>query len=214
MLNPSFKLAELRSLVAAWNPCPRRKTGAVATGVSILDEALGGGLPAGQLTELVTDNGSGGQLVLSEFLATTRAHRQRLALIDAADSFSPEEIRPDCLRHLVWARCHELAEALSVADVLVRDGNYAGVVLDLRDVAEAGLNRLPKTNWHRLHRVAERQPAAVLVLTRHGVVPAVQYRLRLLPGLALADQRRPRPELLASLKVDWVRGAQAAERTG
>lgn len=214
MPRPSSSLAELRSLVAAWNPHPVQKAGVVPTGVAAIDEEIGGGLPGSQLTEMVAGPASGGQLVLAEILATTRTQRQRVALIDTVDTFAPEAILSDHLRHLVWARCHDLPEAFSVADILVRDGNYTAVVFDLRDVPVVSLNRFPKTHWHRLHRVAERQPAAVLVLSRFGLVPAVQYRIELSPVLTLAGKSQPRPEILAALRVALVRGTQGAERTG
>jgi len=122
--------------------------------VPAIDEALGDGLPASQLTELVSAApSSGGQLVLARFLETTRMARQRVALIDAADGFAPHAIPQDALRHLVWVRCRAFADALASGDVLVRDGNYAAVVIDLRGVAEKVLRKQPGTTWHRLHRV-------------------------------------------------------------
>lgn len=142
--------------------------------------------------------------MLAQFLAITRAARQRIALVDATDSFAPEAIEPDLLRHLVWARCHDLTEMLAVADVLVRDGNYAIVMLDLRDVPGGALNRTPKTVWHRLHRVAEQQPAAVPIFSRHGLVPAVRWRLRLEPSTI--DWTTPRQQWLNRLQVEVMRG--------
>lgn len=179
----------------------------MSTGVAAVDEALGGGLPAGALTELVAPAATGGQLVLARLLETTRAARQRVALIDAMDGFAPEEVAPDVLRHLVWARCRGLADTMAVADVLVRDGNYAVVVIDLRGVERRGLIGWPKTAWHRLHRAAERQPGAVLVLDGCGCVPAVRWRLALGGRIGVAEQERTRAELLAGLMVEVVRGA-------
>ncbi len=64
-------LAALRTLVAAWTPAVRPDT-VVATGVPGLDGPLGGGLPAGRLTELVAPAGTGGQTVLAHLLASAR----------------------------------------------------------------------------------------------------------------------------------------------
>jgi RecA DNA recombination protein len=207
-------LAALRSLVAAWTPPDWRNGVHVSTGVRAVDEALGGGLPQGRLTELVSAPGAGGQFVLAQILRTARAVRQRVALIDAADAFAPESIPSDDLRHLVWARAGNLRAALAVADVLVRDGNFAIVVLDLRDVPARELNRTPKSAWHRIHRVAERQPAAVLVQSHHSVVPAVGWRLALPRSWRLADQRSTREELAAALSVETMRGHGAEELAG
>jgi hypothetical protein len=201
-------LSALRSLVAARFPATTRKHGsAVPTGVRSVDDALGGGLPAGRLTELVSEApSSGGQLVLARLLITTRAARQRIALIDGADGFAPEAMPADALRHLVWVRARSLSEALAAADVLVRDGNYAAVVIDLRGIAERVLRRTPATEWHRLHRAAESRSAAVLVQTVFPLVPAVPWRLALRVPQGLTRRREPQGQLAAELKVETVRG--------
>ena len=208
-------LSALRSLVAARFPTTARQHGAgIPTGVAALDEALGGGLPAGKLTELVSETASsGGQLVLTRLLLTTRAARQRVALVDGADGFAPEAVPTDALRHLVWVRAHNLDEALAAADVLARDGNYAVVVLDLRGIAERVLRRTPSPAWHRMHRAAENRPAAILVQTPFALVPAVPWRLtlRATASLALGQRRRPQAELAAELTVELVRGHAAVE---
>ena len=206
-------LSALRSLVAARFPTASRKQlGCVPTGIAGLDEALGGGLPAGRLTELVSEAASsGGQLVLTRLLVATRAARQRVALVDGADGFAPEAVPADALRHLVWVRAHNLDEALAAADVLVRDGNYAVVVIDLRGIAERVLRRTPSPAWHRMHRAAENQPAAVLVQTPFALVPAVPWRLTLRATQGLAQRRRSQAELAAELRVETVRGHVATE---
>lgn len=61
--------------------------------------------------------------MLGSLLASTRSARLRVALIDAGDGFVPANYSPDLLRHLVWVRAHSLAEAISCADVVVRDGS-------------------------------------------------------------------------------------------
>ncbi|MDB6127659.1 MAG: hypothetical protein JWM35_1555 [Verrucomicrobia bacterium] len=206
MENPA--IAALRSLVDARFPTFARKfsTG-IATGVDAIDDALGGGLPPGQLTELVsTTTGSGGQLVLTRLLLTTRAERQRVALLDGADGFVPESVPIDALRHLVWVRPRTLEEALAAADVLVRDGNYAVIALDLRGMNERMLLNTPKSLWHRLHRAAESRPAAVLVQTTRGLVPAVPWRLTLAKPFGLASRRLTQEQLLAGLVVEIARG--------
>lgn len=200
-------IAALRSLVdSRFPPNPRKQAGDVPTGTGAIDAALGGGLAAGRLTELVAPLASGGQLVFAQLLRTTRAARQRVALVDAADSFAPEALPTDALRHLVWVRPRQLAEALAAADVLVRDGNYAAVVLDLRGIAGRELDRTPKTLWHRLHRAAANQPGAVLVFTAFPVVPSVPWRLTLSAPSAGFSPRLMREQLVAQLTIETARG--------
>ena len=190
-------LHALRQLLAERFPqAPRARTGAHPTGVGRIDAALGGGLPGGRLTELVSAAPSGGgQSALVRLLARTRAERLRVALIDGPDGFDPSSAPPDCLRHLVWVRCHGPDEAFAAADILLRDGNYAVVVLDLRGLSEGALRRAPATLWHRLQRAAESGGAAVLVQTDFPLVPAVPARLVLAENLPLSAALRTREEI-------------------
>ena len=208
------QLASLRHLIAGRFPAPPRPAGGVLpTGVPALDEAAGG-LPLGAVTELVAAPGAGGQSVLARILGAARATRQRVALIDATDAFAPEAVEQDELRHLVWARARNVREAFAVADVLMRDGNFSSVILDIRDVPVRELKRTPKSNWHRFHRVAERQPAAVLVMSSFGVVPAVRWRLTLAAPWSLTELHRTREALACHLAVEAVRGPRREEMAG
>src|ERR1700691_1284024 len=163
--DPSQTVSALRSLLAARFPERTRKPhGGVPASVRPVDDALGGGLPSGRLTELVSAVPSGGgQTVVARLLAATQAARQRIAIVDGADGFAPGAHPEDVLRRLVWVRCSEPAQAFAVADILVRDGNYAAVVIDLRGCAERALRRMPSSLWHRLQRAAEVSSVAVLV---------------------------------------------------
>jgi len=198
----------LRQLVAARFPLrPRTPAALVPSGVRSIDEPLGGGLPAGRLTELVSGApSSGGQSVLAALLLSTRSARRRVALVDGADGFDPRALPEDSLRHLVWARCADAEGALAAADILVRDVNYAALVLDLRGLRERALRQLPAAGWHRLQRAAEHGAAAVLVQTPFPLVPAVPLRLSLDSPLALATCRLARSDLIARMPASLVRG--------
>src|ERR1019366_2356317 len=97
---PSQPVSALRSLLAARFPeRPRRPCGGVSAAVRPVDDALGGGLPAGCLTELVSAVPSGGgQTVVAKLLSATQAARQRMALIDGGDGFAPEAVPAGVLR--------------------------------------------------------------------------------------------------------------------
>jgi hypothetical protein len=191
----------------------RGRCGGVSAAVRSIDDALGGGLPAGRLTELVSAVPSGGgQTVVAKLLAATQAARQRMALIDGADGFAPEAVPVGVLRHLVWVRCRAPEQAFAAADILVRDGNYAAVVLDLRGCAERMLRRSPASAWYRLQRAAEGGSVAVLVQTTSPLVPAVPWRLVLDTPLSLADVGAPREAVAGRLAVRTDRShAQAIE---
>jgi len=211
----SQTVSALRSLLAARFPeRTRRPCGGVSAAVRPVDDALGGGLPAGCLTELVSAVPSGGgQTVVARLLAATQAARQRIALVDGSDGFAPEAVPADALRHLIWVRCRAPQEALAVADILVRDGNYAAVVLDLRGCAERLLRRTPASAWYRLQRAAEGGAVAVLVQTQSPLVPAVPWRLVLDTPLSLSDAGVPRQAVADRLAVRTERShAQAQEQ--
>jgi hypothetical protein len=210
---PSQTVSDLRSLLAARFPeRTRRPHGGVPAAVGPVDDALGGGLPAGRLTELVSAVPSGGgQTVLASLIAATQAARQRIALIDGSDAFAPGAVPGDMLRHLVWVRCRAPGEAFAAADILVRDGNYAVVVLDLRGCAERVLRRTPASTWYRLQRAAEGGSVAVLVQTTLPLVPAVPWRLVLETPLSLADAGAPREGVADRLAVRTERSHVPAE---
>jgi hypothetical protein len=211
-------LAALRSLLAARFPEKSRQPGGgVPTGVRAIDDALGGGLPGGRLTEVVSAKpSSGGQTLLTQLLVNSRAARRRVALVDAADGFAPETVPPDALRHLVWVRCQNVAQALAAADVLVRDGNFSVVILDARGCDERELRRTPASGWYRLQRATEISTVAVLVQTTCPVVPAVPARLVLHTPQILGCQRLARDTLATQLIVEITRGHAdtAEERAG
>jgi hypothetical protein len=206
-------LQSLRQLLAERFPASARtRAGGLATGVPGIDGALGGGLPAGLLTELVSAApSSGGQLVLASALASARAQRRRVALVDGTDAFDPAALEGDSLRHLVWVRCRQLLLALAVAEIFVRDGNFSLVALDLRGASAAEQRRLPAAAWHRLQRAAEQGGAAILVHTTQPTVPAVAHRLILEKSLPLSAQLTVRAEVAAALFPAVARQAPLRE---
>lgn len=211
-------VSALRSLLAARFPeKARRPCSGVPAGVRQVDDALGGGLPAGRLTELVSCvPSSGGQTIVASLLASTQAARQRVALVDGSDGFAPESVPADLLRHLVWVRCRGPEQAFAVADILVRDGNYAAIVLDLRGCAERALRRTPASTWYRLQRAAEGGSVSVLVQTQAPLVPAVPWRLVLDTPFSLSLAAEPRKSVAGRLGVHADRSHEQAdeERTG
>ncbi len=208
----SPSLAELRQLLAARFPTQsRRVESVVPVGVPALDEALSGGLPTGAFTELVSTPTAGGGVVLDALIRTTRKARQRLAILDAADCFSPEEQAPELLEHLVWTRCNgqDLSSFWAVADLLLRDSHFTAAVLDLRGVPERPLLRTPGTTWYRLLRALEQSSVSALVLSSTAVVPCARHRFSLRSTLSVGSFHSLRVDLAASLSPqhERVRGA-------
>ena len=111
-----------------------------------------------------------------ELVRATSASGHFLALIDGSDSFDPESLGNECLRHLLWIRCRQGLEAIKVTDLLLRDGNFPLVIVDLVLNAPAELRKIPQTTWYRLQRLVEAVPVACLVLGRQNMIEKMDNR--------------------------------------
>jgi hypothetical protein len=193
-------IAELRSDLAQRFPTAQRTLGrTLQTGVPAIDDAAGG-LPIAAITEIVCAAPScGGHLLLGQLLATTRASRARVALVDSTDSFDPGSYDPGLLAHLVWVRCAGTAQALSATDLLARDANLALVFLDLRRAPEAELRRIPGPQWYRLQRAVEPTDLALVIETPRPSVPSAQVRFNLRTSHRFSALDCERAHLSASL---------------
>lgn len=186
----SSKILDLRKLLAERFPQagPVLPQARLATGLPTLDEATGGGLPKGAITELTSPHPSAGSaLLICLLLQAAQRDRHFLALIDGRDSFDPQPLGHSPLRHLLWIRCTKTLEAIKAADFLLRDGNFPLVVLDLVLNAADELRRIPQSSWYRLQRLAEPMPTAFLILTRRSMISSAQLKLVLENTWTLRD---------------------------
>src|SRR6184192_501272 len=175
----SGKIIDLRNLLANRFPHAPMPAGTrLVTGLSFLDEAIGGGLPKGAITELISPEVSAGSAsLIHALLETAQRDCYFLALIDGRDSFDPQPLGNACLGHLLWMRCTKALEAIKAADLLLRDGNFSLVIVDLVLNPVEELHKIPQTSWYRLQRLVESAPTACLVLTRHGMVSSAQLKM-------------------------------------
>ena len=175
----SAKIIDLRKLLAERFPHPAVTTATrLFTGLPFLDQPTGGGLPRGAITELISPRTSAGSASLIQALIHG-AYRDNyfVALIDGRDSFDPCGLENFSLRHLFWVRCGKASEAIKAADLLLRDGNFPLVIVDLVLNSPEDLRKISQTNWYRLQRLVEVVPAACLVLTRYEMVGSAQLKL-------------------------------------
>ena len=97
------------------------------------------------------------------------ANGQYAAWIDTPDTFDPQTAALGWVRlsQLLWVRCHRQPEhALQAADLLVRAGGFALVILDLSGTAARITNRIPMATWFRLRHGAEHSGTALLVMAK------------------------------------------------
>jgi hypothetical protein len=175
----SAKIIDLRKLLAERFPHPAVMTATrLFTGLPFLDQPTGGGLPRGALTELISPRTSTGSAsLIYAFIHGAYRDSYFVALIDGRDSFDPCGLNNDFLRCLLWIRCSKASEAIKAADLLLRDGNFPLVVIDLGLNSPEELRKIPQTNWYRLQRLVELVPTACLVLTRYEMVGSAQLKL-------------------------------------
>lgn len=179
-----------------------------STGVDALDEVLGGGLPRGELTELVGDGpGSGSAQVIHALLEHTARQGRFLTLIDGADSLDIEAPTEEALARLLWVRCRSADEALRAADLVLRDRNLPLVVIDLKLNPPGQLRQVPASVWHRFGRITEHQGTTVLVVTPVAMVGGVAVRVEAQAGLDLATLRGTPAQGRARLRFALVRSA-------
>ena len=217
---PAGSVVALRNLLTECFPhAPAFAEGRLITGLSFLDRTIGGGLPKGAITELISPQVSAGSaslihaLIQSESgtavpavgqtgilsaVGRTRCGEPALidsggetpsfprdkmpvprpvALIDGRDSFDPQPLGNACLRHLLWVRCNKAFEAIKAADLLLRDGNFPLVIVDLVLNPPEELRKIPQTSWYRLQRLVEPTSVACLVLTRQSMVGSAQLKI-------------------------------------
>jgi len=175
----AHSVVDLRRLLAerfpqAIPPAP----GSVPTGLPALDEMSGGGLPKSAITELISpDPSAGSASLIQALLLNAQQQNDFIALIDGRDSFDPGSAGNECLRHLLWVRCQKAFDAVKAADLLLRDGNFPVVIVDLVLNPAEELRKIPATSWYRLQRLVEAVPTACLILTRRGLVSSAQLKL-------------------------------------
>ena len=205
---PPGKIIDLRRLLAERFPQETLAPGArLPTGLAVFDEALAGGLTKGTITELSSPTAQAGSAtVLAMLLRRAAREGYFIALIDGRDSFDPGSVAPSALRHLLWVRCAKTTEALQAADLLLRDGNFPLVVLDLVLNPVAELRKIPQTNWYRLQRLVEPAPTAFLVFTPQSMIGSAQWKLALENQWTLPQLEEETTRFAGQLKFQRQRG--------
>jgi hypothetical protein len=173
------KIVDLRRLLAERFPHPFPPGPSVLeTGLSFLDQIAGGGLPKGAITELIAPKRSAGSASLVHGLLRSAQRDQHfVALIDGSDSFDPGSSDNSVLRHLLWVRCRKAFDAIKAADLLLRDGNFPVVIVDLVLNSANELRTIPQTSWYRLQRLVEATPTACLIINRQSLVSSAQLKI-------------------------------------
>src|SRR5216110_1422308 len=113
----SGKIIDLRNLLANRFPSAPPSAGTrLITGLAFLDQTIGGGLPKGAITELISPRISAGSAsLIHALLESAQRDCYFIALVDGRDSFDPSAsggLGNACLHHLLWVRCTKALDAI------------------------------------------------------------------------------------------------------
>jgi hypothetical protein len=202
-------IIDLRKLLAErFSHRPPAGPSALVTGLTFFDRIIGGGLPKSAITELIAPRiSSGSASLIHALLQTARRDSYFVALIDGCDSFDPCSLDNLSLRHLLWVRCGQAFQAIKAADLLLRDGNFPLVIVDLILNSPQELRKIPQTSWYRLQRLVETTPAACLILSRQSMVSSAQLKIVLENTWTLKhlEKESARPQLRFRIQRSHLR---------
>jgi hypothetical protein len=213
----SAKIIDLRKLLGERFPHPAVTTAThLFTDLPLLDQPAGGGLPRGAITELISPRTSAGSAsLIHAFIRGAYRNNYFVALIDGHDSFDPCGLDNVLLQHLFWIRCSKASEAIKAADLLLRDGNFPLVIIDLVLNAPEELRKIPQPTWYRLQRLVELIPAACLVLTRYKMVGSARLKLILENSwnLETLEKQHPISQLRIIVKRSHIQPEAGSQRS-
>lgn len=151
-----LSLDELKAEVAMVVAGGRGAGPAWPTGVAELDAALGGGVPRGRVTEVVGPLGAGKTSLVRQLVARVLADGGWVSWVDATRTLAPQDLA-GLGERLIIVRPHDHTRGAWCADLLLRSGVFALVVLD-------GAPVLSRTVGVRLSQLARERDAAFVVL--------------------------------------------------
>ena len=179
--NPADALNALRSQLDEVVVGARPAGPAWAIGIAPLDAALGGGIPRGRITEVVGTMGAGKTALLRRVVTGVLQQGGWVAWVDARRTLAPQPWAGLGAR-LVMVRPHEHHRGAWCADVLLRSGVFALVVLD-------GAPLLSRVNGVRLAQLARERDAAFVVIADGTQASRVGGAVRLRVQPCVARQR-------------------------
>jgi RecA DNA recombination protein len=174
---------------AAFGLRSRPELPVIPTGIAAFDD-LCGGIPCGAVTEIcgnpVLSTGST-SFLMSLLKAATRDHF--CSLIDSSDSFNVRwaDMSGVQLGRLLWVRCQQrpisrLDQALKSTDLLLKANcGFGLIVVDLEDMPEKLVRRIPLDVWYRFRLATEQLKTALVISTPApvtGTCSALTLRLR------------------------------------
>jgi hypothetical protein len=190
------------------------KTLHLIAGAGGLEAALGGGLPAGQLTEIIGRGPSrGAGIIMAALLSRARREGRYVMLLDIGAGFSIGSFPERDLESLLWVGCDSATQAVEALDVATRDENFPLFLLDGRDCEPSDWKSVRTPQWYRILNQLRQREAVAVLFARSEVTRATKHRLELVSRLALEDLHRERDDILNRTQIRPGRQI-AEERAG
>ena len=193
VLKTALRARKLDRTLTTALPALERHDGSalIATDVAALDACLRGGLPRGQLSEIVGPRSSGRTSLLLQTMAASTRRGEIAALVDTFDRLdvaSAADAGID-LDRLLWMRGTGgpddiVTRALKALNLVLQAGGFACVVLDLTDAPLVALKRIPFTTWLRVQRVIEGSDTACVLVTAQPLARSAGGLTLMLTGRA------------------------------
>jgi recA bacterial DNA recombination protein len=191
----------------------------LATTVAAVDDLLAGGLPRGQLVELIGGRSSGRFSTVLAALAAATMAGESAALVDLGDGLDPQAaitLGVD-LPRLLWLRPSTLKQALACAEILI-GGGFSLVALELGPPPVPGGRGL-EAAWLRLARAAQAHHTALLIASPYrvsgtaaaAVLQATRARV-LWQGLAPRHHTHAAETGAPAAGMQWTSQDQAADQ--
>jgi hypothetical protein len=170
-----------------------------------LNAALGGGLPSGQLTEIIGRGPSrGGGVIMAALLARARREGRYVMLLDIGAGFSIGSFPERDLESLLWVGCDSATQAVEALDVATRDENFPLFLLDGRDCEPSDWKSVRTQQWYRILNQLRQREAVAVLFARSEVTSATKHRLELVSRLALDDLNQERETILSRARFQPV----------
>lgn len=190
-----------RTLSTALPPLVQAPDRVVATGMADVDAALTGGVPRGQISELVGPASSGRTTMMCRLLASATRAGELVAVVDVLDRFDPAGASAEgvALDRLLWIRAEgdqAVTRSVKALNLVLSAGGFGLVVFDAAGVPPRALGQLPFTTWLRVQRVIEGSDTACVLLADVPVArsPAgLSVRLGGTPSTTVRVERGPAP---------------------
>ena len=179
---------------------------AIPSGATSVDEALGGGYIPGRITEIVEPSPSRGvQSLIHGAIRQARENLQFVALIDAHNQFDPQSETTETLQSLLWVRTTRSEDVVKACDILIRDGNFSLLLLDMRMQSNQRRAFIRPNEWYRLQRVCEQSRIACVAFTGQSTIPCAHFRLQLSQTLPIHILDQPQFTALPHIECDVLK---------